>query len=622
MKRVLGICILFFAVAFLIYGKSLGNLFVRWDDSLLIYENPIIREISRKTVKAAFTTYDPELYVPLTMISYQIDHLLWGMNPFGFHLTNLVLHTMNALLVTVFIQLLMRRSPYHLLPVLCGLLFLVHPLHTEAVAWASARKDVLSSFFFLLSVCSYLQWRGRENGQAGSGKLLYSFSIFAFALGLLAKVSIIMLPVILLLIEWLLYHRRLRASSFVTISRLTPYFLLSVMFGIVGFFGKREAFSFATYFEKAIVAPKSTLFYLEKFFWPTEFSVLYPYTDASIASPEFFIPLVIVMAITFLVLFLKKYQCVLAFSYFFFLITLLPTFLNIARGGDMDRYFASDRYAYIPSIGLIFIIGVIAHRHRKFAVTACVVLLGILGVRAHAQSLLWGDTEVLLQNVLKQYGELSHVAHNNMGNVYRLRGEHEKAIAEYEKAIAIRPHSKIFANLGATYRRMHRYTDAQKMYDEALRQNPDNAEVHVGLGLVYVELGQTDAAREAYEKAIALRSDLEEAHVNLGALAMQEGKFDEAIGHYRNALDANPYFFHASYNLGVALQEQGKIEDAIAAYERAIRLLPTHIAARINLGILYANSGRLADAIVEFETVLAIDPKNSSAQSALKQLGE
>ena len=342
----------FFLISFLIYGSALNNDFVLWDDHYLIVGNPIVKEISLWSLKEAFKTFDPELYIPATLMSYQIDHLLWGMNPFGFHLTNLVLHTMNALLVMMFLFLLLRNVH---LSLFVGLLFLVHPLHTEAVAWASARKDVLSSFFFLLSVCSYLQWRGRENGQAGSGKLLYSFSIFAFALGLLAKVSIIMLPVILLLIEWLLCHRRLLASSFVTISRLTPYFLLSVMFGIVGFFGKREAFSFATYFEKAIVAPKSTLFYLEKFFWPTEFSVLYPYTDASIASPEFFIPLVIVMAITFLVLFLKKYQCVLAFSYFFFLITLLPTFLNIARGGDMDRYFASDRYGYIPSIRFIFI---------------------------------------------------------------------------------------------------------------------------------------------------------------------------------------------------------------------------------------------------------------------------
>ena len=202
MKRFI-ILLGFFLLAFAIFGKSLGNDFVDFDDGLLIFENPIIQEISVWSLKQAFTTYDPELYVPLTMISYQIDHLLWGMNPFGFHLTNLVLHTMNALLVTLFIRLLMRRLSYHLLPVLCGLLFLVHPLHTEAVAWASARKDVLSSFFFLLSVCSYLQWREREKKEERSGKLLYSFSIFAFALGLLAKVSIIMLPVILLLIEWL-----------------------------------------------------------------------------------------------------------------------------------------------------------------------------------------------------------------------------------------------------------------------------------------------------------------------------------------------------------------------------------------------------------------------------------
>ncbi|PIP65702.1 hypothetical protein COW95_00685, partial [Candidatus Peregrinibacteria bacterium CG22_combo_CG10-13_8_21_14_all_49_11] len=166
--RILGTILLFFAVSFLIYGQSLQNRFVRWDDSLLIYENPIVREISFDTVKAAFTTYDPELYIPLTMLSYQLDHLLWGLNPFGFHLTNLVLHTVNALLVMGLVWLLLCRTSTTLsvtqnqptechpersrrmIVLFCGLLFLVHPLHTEAVAWASSRKDVLSALFFLL----------------------------------------------------------------------------------------------------------------------------------------------------------------------------------------------------------------------------------------------------------------------------------------------------------------------------------------------------------------------------------------------------------------------------------------------------------------------------------------
>ncbi|PIR52379.1 hypothetical protein COU77_00680, partial [Candidatus Peregrinibacteria bacterium CG10_big_fil_rev_8_21_14_0_10_49_16] len=509
-------------------------------------------------------------------------------------------------------------------------LFLVHPLHTEAVAWASSRKDVLSALFFLLSVCFYLkQWKWR--------------SILAFALGLLAKVSIVVLPVILLLIDWF-QGRNLREKN-LWIEKV-PYVGLSTLFGMIGIYGKREAFSFASYWEKLIVAPKSTLFYMEKFFWPQNFSVLYPYTEASILSPEFFIPMIIVLGVTGITLWIiveTLYHSVssrgqetpwygvstvlMSFCWLFYLVTLAPSFLNIARGGDMDRYFASDRYAYIPSVGLVLIVGFVGYwitrkkkQWTKAVGTAGVLVLLTLSLQTHAQSLLWGDTEVLLRNVLQQYGDVSHVAHNNMGNVYRLRGEYERAIEEYEKAIAIRPYSKIFANLGATYRRLRRYSDAERVYDEALRQNPDNAEVHIGRGLLFSELGQLSSAREAYEKALMLRSDLEEVHVNLGALSIQEGNIDEAINHYQDALMVNPYFIQAHYNLGVALQAQSKADEAIAAYEKAIRLLPTLTAARINLGLLYHQNQHFEEARLQFETILRYDPQNTTAQSALEQM--
>src|SRR3989344_3646014 len=162
-----------------VYGRAvLQNDFVTWDDGLLITENPIIQDISWENVKAAFTTYDPELYIPLTFLTYQMDYAVWGMRPFGFHLTNLILHTGNAILVFWLMTLLLKnfqrtsnnqitnniitRTPGNVwIALAVALLWSLHPLNTEAVAWASARKDLLSGFFFLLSVCGYLQWRAR-----------------------------------------------------------------------------------------------------------------------------------------------------------------------------------------------------------------------------------------------------------------------------------------------------------------------------------------------------------------------------------------------------------------------------------------------------------------------------
>lgn len=612
---------LIIGLTFLVYGNSLGNSFVRWDDSMLIYENPIVREISFATLRQAFTTYDPELYVPLTFLSYQIDHAIGGMHPFMFHFTNLVLHTANAILVFVLMRILLKaRDPW--VPLFIGLLFALHPLHTEAVAWASGRKDVLSTFFSLASIVFYLHWR--EKG--GRGR--YWGSVFLYLCGLLSKVMVLTLPVVLLLLD-LFQGRRIDRRTLV---EKVPYVLLSVALGIVGLIGKQSALSASTFWEKMLMAPKSVVFYLQKMVWPQGLSVLYPYTGTvQIRSADFAFPLVLFLFLVSVAIWLWFRWRRASIGLCFFLITVVPTFLNFAKGGDMDRYFASDRYAYVPSIGILLFFGVvfcaISERVRwtaMFRWTArilAVLCILVLGYRANAQARLWGNTELLLQNVLMLYGDSSHVAHNNMGNVYRLRGDLPRALEEYKKALTIRPHSKTLANLGATYRRLHQYPQATEAYQKALELNPKNPEVHVGLGLVAFEMGKLEEARQAFTEAIADDPRSEEAYVNLGAVTMREGKIDEAIMHYQKALEANPYFTQAHYNLAVALSAEKRGEEAMKEYEAALQGDPSLLAARINLGILYYNTGRHDDALAQFRAVLQQDPGNSAAREALRQMG-
>ena len=539
----------FFLISFLIYGSALNNDFVLWDDHYLIVGNPIVKEISLWSLKEAFKTFDPELYIPATLMSYQIDHLLWGMNPFGFHLTNLVLHTMNALLVMMFLFLLLRNVH---LSLFVGLLFLVHPLHTEAVAWASARKDVLSSFFFLLSVCSYLQWRERENGQAGSGKLLYSFSIFAFALGLLAKVSIIMLPVILLLIEWLLCHRRLLASSFVTISRLTPYFLLSVMFGIVALFGKKELVTILTPWETVLMAGRSAMFSLQHLFLPIGLSPIYPYNDAiHIGTPDLFTALVIVMAITFLTLFLKKYQCVLAFSWFFFLLTLAPTFTTFAKAGDV--YVTSDRYAYLPSIGIFLMFGLFCHWvmrkvHMRYAPALFAVIILPLSVLSSEEAQIWKDSEALFRHVIMLYPK-SVAAQNNLGIILLKQGDVLQGKEHFESALKIRPYAKSHVNLGDIFRMQRQWTEAVSEYEKALAIDPEEGAAHFNIGLVYAAQNYLDDAKEKFEIVIAIDSKHIGALNNLGAMEFQQGNIEKARRMFERALEIDPGFIDAQENL-------------------------------------------------------------------------
>lgn len=612
----------------LVYGSSLGNSFVRWDDSMLIYENPIVREISWRTLKAAFTTYDPELYIPLTFLSYQLDHAIGGMHPFMFHFTNLVLHILNAVLVYALLALVFRscRSEktmtHSWIAFFIALLFALHPLHTEAVAWASARKDVLSTSFFLASIVSYLSWR-----EAG-GRVRYWGSVLLHFCGLLAKVMTLTLPVVLVLLDCF-QGRKIKRR---VLWEKAPYVILSGVLGVVGLFGKESALSASTFWEKFLMAPKSAVFYLQKMLWPSGLSVLYPYTGVvTIRSADFAVPLVLFLVLVYVAGWLWFRWRQASVGLWFFLITVTPTFLNFAKGGDMDRYFASDRYVYIPSIGIFLLFGVVLlqlHERVRWTktsrgaawVTAALCVL-LLGYRSRVQAQLWGNTELLLQNVLRLYGDSSHVAHNNMGNVYRLRGDLPSALEEYKQALAIRPHSKTLANLGATYRRLHRYPEATVAYQKALELNPKNPEVSIGLGLVSLELGKFTDARKAFEQAIADDPRSEEAYVNLGAIAMHGGKTNEAIEHYRKALAANPYFAQAHYNLAVALSAEKRFEEAIREYETTLQGDPSLLAARINLGILYYSTGRHPDAIAQFRTVLQQDTDNVAAREALRQIG-
>lgn len=620
----------FFALTLAVYGHSIGYDFVRWDDGMLVYENPAIREISPSSLKRIFTTYDPELYIPLTFLSYQIDYQIGGQAATVYHTTNIIFHTLNAILVMWFTYLLIKKK---WIALLCGFLFAIHPLHTEAVEWVSARKDLLSTFFFLWSIIGYLYWRDR-----GWNKFLFA-SLAAFTLGLLSKVMIITLPVILLLLDYL-EGRQL--WKWEVLKEKIPYFGLSVLFGLIGIFGKTGVIQSSTLSAKILMACKSAVFYLQQIVWPTSFSLLYPYTKTIvITSPDFFIPILVIIALSIFAWYSRRWGRTVVFGFLFYIITVAPTFLNFAKGGEMDVYFASDRYAYIPSIGIFLVIAWLLyhmtdlfsyssdHEESEIKNQKSTIVFGIMTtiivcicvLLSYKQSLVWANTETLFENVLAQYPDSSHVAHNNLGNVYRLRGDFQKAVSEYEQAIAIRPHAKTLSNLGVVYRRLAQYDQAFKTYEEALKIDPVSKEAHYGLGLVYMAQKRNAEAQKEFETALRIDPKYEEAYTNLGASFVAQGKIAEGIDAYEKAIEINPYFPDAHYNLAVALTESKETTRAIEEYEAVVRMVPTFIPARINLGLLYFQVGRREESKTQFREILNIDPANAAAKSALQQMG-
>ena len=645
----LGIIGGFFVITLVVYGASLKNDFVRFDDGLLIYENTAVREMSLGSLKTAFTTYDPELYIPLTLLSYKMDYLIGGRNPFLYHFHNLILHTLNAVLVTSVLFLFFRNR---WLAMLLGVLFAVHPLHTEAVVWASSRKDLLSTFFFLSSLLAYLLYCHAERSAAASTLRLrssstrsaqddrggtetkqvlqlYIGSIFLFLLGLLSKVMVLTLPVVLLLVDW----KEGRKWDRKMLLEKVPYFALSILFGVIALYGKRDVTSSATLVETVLMAAKSTVFYLQKLFLPTGLSVLYPYTESiRLSSPEFFVPFLLLFAFLGLLAFSLRYTRDLLFGFLFFLVTLLPTFLNFSKLGDY--YFASDRYAYLPSLGMFFLIGWGMQRFflqaERYQVTkqkirglliGSSIVFGLFMVMTFRQSLVWADTMTLFRHVVQHYPN-AHRARNNLGNAYRRQGLLDEAIVELESALAIREEPKTLSNLGAVYRKKGQMGEALALYEKAIAIAPSDPEPHFGLGLVFAEQRKFPEALASYDRALALDPGYADVASNIGALYMQQSRVEDAIREYRKAITLDPYHIQARFNLAVALSKQGKVEEAMSEYEEVVLREPSFIPARINLGIFLYEAGKIAEAREQFQEVLKIDPRNVSARTALGQIGD
>ncbi len=578
-RRVAALCVaLFCATALLVYGESLRNSFVTLDDNYLIYENPIITRITPGTLRHIFTTYDPELYDPLTFVTYQIDYRIAGLEPWAYHAQNLLWHTLNALLVA---WLLFALSGNAIISIALGLLFLVHPMNTEAVAWAAARKDVLSTFFFLSSVLSYLCYRETDSGGA------YRMSIGFFLLGLLSKVLVVTLPVILILIDWL-EGRRLGRKALI---EKIPYVLLSCIFGVVALFGKTNALLVTSVPQKMLMAFKTTWFTLETFFVPVRLSLLYPYSGTvTLASVDFLLPILGILTLGILASLAVRRTKIPAFGLAFFVVTLSPAFINFAKGNEL--FAGSDRYGYIPMIGLLSILAagfarlVGYDRTKTIAVQAGMILVLVAaGAASFTQAKNWADSETLYTSVLENY-PLSLTARNNLGMVYLVQGKTDEALAQFNLLLE------------------------KSVWPIAL----------VNRGLTYYRQGNIPAAVADYTRAKELDPSLDDAYYELGNVAYSQGKLEEAAGLYTKAVELNPQFANAVNNLGATQLRLHRLDDAAATFRTLLTLNPLFTEAYYNLAVIYEQTGKFMDAADMYRQALSLNPGDADAAAGLARV--
>lgn len=526
----------------IVYGQTFGFEFLLFDDELLIIDNPKVRGLSLANLLQIFTTYDPELYIPLTLLTHQIEYTLFELNPAIYHLTNALLHTLNAVLVYAIITKFLHKKA----ALIAGLLFAVHPINAEAVAWASARKDVLASFFFLLSLYGYLSSRRK-------------LSIVAFLCGLLSKVSIAPLPVILLVIDWM-RGTKIDKSN---LKEKLPYFILAIIFIVVALLGKQAQAT--ELLIPVLLAFISIPFYLLKLLIPTNLSIFYAFTETvSFAHPQILIGAVIIILITAAAWKVRKLSKIPLGSWLFFLFMVAPSLTNVVKGGDAgsyDLYFASDRYVYLAGLGLLLFVGAQVSQQKWKLWIPVVLVFGVLGFN---QTRTWSTSETLFRNAIEANSN-SHVAYNNLGGIMVQNKRYEDAISLYEQSIRIKENPRALFNLGKLYAATGRSDDAIRSYEMVLKFHPEDANVFAQLGGLKLMLGDVDSAFVNLQKANALDGNLSSVHYNLGLIYEFKGEKEAAIREFRRVLDINPSDMQAKGKLyhfaprtrGFEAQEEG-----------------------------------------------------------------
>jgi len=505
--------------------------FTNWDDDIYIIDNQLIHTISFDQVIKWFSTPFLGLYQPLVLMSLAIDYSVDGLNSFVFHLTNLILHLMNTFLVFLFVRKLTANSSTALLTMF---LFGLHPVHVESVAWVTERKDVLFSFFYLLSLVLYTHYQKNK-----STKLLI-FTFIAFLFSLLSKATAVSLPLILLLID---YYSKRRLPNRRLIWEKIPFFILGFAFGLITLYlhsdyGSLVNSSGLSFPARLMLASKGLMYHVSKIIWPVSLSTLNPtpssFTVGVITECIFYI--FVFMAIGFFIY--KKKNKEIIFGTVFFLFT-IGIFL-IPPGVPV---IASERYAYIPSIGLLlsgshFIVRFMENRIKNKSITLIfiVMILGFYGIRTFQQAQIWQSSVVLWNHVIKARGESYH-ARLNLGNAFRLAKDYDAALMNFNQSIQLNPkHYRAYDNRGHLYLLTGQDEKAIEDFKHSADLFPKSTFALSSLGFIFRNMNQPDSAMHYLNKALLIDPTDPEVYFNRGKIFLSKGSISDACTNLEKAL--------------------------------------------------------------------------------------
>ncbi len=623
------ICLLLVLVTFTVYWNLYHCDFVNLDDPVYVTENSYVRSgITVDGIRWAFsTTSQAGFWHPLTWLSLMLDYEFYGLKPGGYHLTNLLLHIASTLLLF----LVFRRMTKSLWPsAFVAALFALHPLHVESVAWIAERKDTLSTFFWMLTLCAYAYYTEKPAVHR------YAVALLCFAFGLMSKPMLVTLPFVMILLDYWplqrLYAQKTTLNSpeaaptmnagkrkgrertskknplkinispqniqkplnakprqmgfLQLLQEKIPFFILTVIFSAIAFYSQYETpiktFPLASRLANALI---SYIVYIEKTLWPHDLAVFYPFPHIFPiwkATGAAILLLLISIAVTLTV---RRLACLFV-GWFWYAGTLLPVSGIIQVG----KHAMADRYTYIPLIGLFImaawgipeLLKKWQYRRPALFLSAALILLCLSVISWH-QVGYWRDSITLFRHALSVTKD-NDLAHNNLGTALREKGNIEEAIGHYREVLRIKPDDgEAHNNMGAALFAQGKIMESEFHLREALRFKPQEPEVYYNLGTVLSSQGKTGEAIRYFLEAVKIRPGYAEAHFNLANALASQGMFGEAIDHFAEVIRLNPNDEKAHTNMGRAMLIQGRIDDAIAHFREALRINPDLMLAKDNL---------------------------------------
>jgi protein O-mannosyl-transferase len=611
-----------------LYEPVLFHDFVNYDDPDYVTENyHVQRGLAWDGVCWAFTTGHTGNWHPVTWLSHLLDCQLYGLKPGGHHFTNAFLHVLNTILLFL---LLNRMTGARWRSALVAALFALHPLHIESVAWVAERKDVLCTFFWLLTLWMYFGYVEALKSSRTPARRYYIAALVFFVLALMSKPMAVTLPFVLLLLDyWPLKRLGIDLSSpeFKRVRPIllekVPFFLLIIPPAVITFAVQKDVGAVATVEAlplgiRVTNAVASYVCYGFKAFWPFDLAVFYPYTKAwptwSVAGAVLLLGLACVLAIR-----TSRRWPYVPVGWLWYIGTLVPV-IGLVQVGSQAM---ADRYTYLPLIGLFVILAwgagdlaalgagrkLVSIVISGFAIAGCFVVSRI-------QLNHWKDSEALFRHAIK-VTDNNYVAYSNLGLALASQGKIQEAIDNLLTAMRILKGLGAKAetperlnNLGSLYFKAGKTEEAMGCFCRALEINPNSADTHNNLGILMAMRGELPAASKQFALALSLKPDCADAENNLGKVLMRQGNEAEAEKRLLTALRIKPFFPDAHLNLGLLFLSQKRTQEAKAQFVAALELNPGIAAAHYQLGLALSREENYEEAVTHFALALKTEPDN------------